>query len=207
MVEDQDLTAREAELIELMAQGYSNKEIADRLFLSPHTVKTHLRQAFRKAGVRNRVEAASWWARRDAQTPGGRSPGVVVPATRVPWGRRRWAMAAGVAVAVTGIVAGSLVFTGLGALDGGDHAGSAGAPVCSVMEMAVMAWRAQDEVPLTLPGGTTATYATIEDGRQIVLPGYTVAAVLRRSPDGSAFYECPSNYSLGEAELQAATGR
>src|SRR3972149_2921923 len=62
-----DLTPREAELMELVARGYTNKEIAERVFLSPHTVKAHLKQAFRKCGVRNRVGGAGGGARRGAQ--------------------------------------------------------------------------------------------------------------------------------------------
>jgi two-component system response regulator DesR len=52
-----ELSAREHEVLSLMAGGATNKEIADRLFLSPHTVKDHTSALYRKLGVRNRVEA------------------------------------------------------------------------------------------------------------------------------------------------------
>ena len=52
-----ELSAREREVLSLMAGGATNKEIADRLFLSPHTVKDHTSALYRKLGVRNRVEA------------------------------------------------------------------------------------------------------------------------------------------------------
>lgn len=39
-----------------MAQGLSNREVAERLFLSPHTVSSHLRHVFAKLGVNSRVE-------------------------------------------------------------------------------------------------------------------------------------------------------
>lgn len=55
------LSAREAELTELAAGGYRSKEIANRLTIAPDTVKTHLRNIFRKCGVRNRAELAAWW--------------------------------------------------------------------------------------------------------------------------------------------------
>lgn len=55
------LSAREAELAELAARGYPSKEIASRLLVSPDTVKTHLRNIFRKCKVRNRAELAAWW--------------------------------------------------------------------------------------------------------------------------------------------------
>ena len=58
------LTPREMEIMELISHSMTNEEIADKLFLSPKTVKTHLRNIFEKAGIRNRVEAALLYARR-----------------------------------------------------------------------------------------------------------------------------------------------
>src|SRR3990172_606494 len=55
------LSTREVELAELAARGMPSKEIASRLFISPETVKTHLRNIFRKCGVRSRGELAAWW--------------------------------------------------------------------------------------------------------------------------------------------------
>jgi DNA-binding NarL/FixJ family response regulator len=57
------LTVREAEILSLMAQGLTNPEIAARLFLSSHTVKTHISRIFAKTGSRDRV-AAIGYARR-----------------------------------------------------------------------------------------------------------------------------------------------
>ncbi|MFN8160011.1 MAG: response regulator transcription factor [Solirubrobacterales bacterium] len=51
------LSSREREVLSLMADGATNKEIAERLFLSPHTVKDHTSALYRKLGVRNRTEA------------------------------------------------------------------------------------------------------------------------------------------------------
>ena len=51
------LSEREREVLALMASGKTNKEIADLLFLSPHTVKEHTSALYRKLGVRNRAEA------------------------------------------------------------------------------------------------------------------------------------------------------
>lgn len=53
-----ELTPREREVLDLVAAGFSNSEIAGRMFVSPHTVKFHLRRVYAKLGVRNRVEAA-----------------------------------------------------------------------------------------------------------------------------------------------------
>ena len=51
------LTDREREVLELVAAGATNREIAGRLFLSPHTVKDHTSALYRKLGARNRAEA------------------------------------------------------------------------------------------------------------------------------------------------------
>jgi DNA-binding NarL/FixJ family response regulator len=52
------LTTREREVLELLAEGATNREIAERLLLSPHTVKEHTSALYRKLAVRNRAEAA-----------------------------------------------------------------------------------------------------------------------------------------------------
>ncbi|MFB4196572.1 response regulator [Streptomyces carpaticus] len=57
------LTARETEVVRLVAQGLSNAEIAAALVIGLGTVKTHVAAAQRKLGARNRVAVAAWaWA-------------------------------------------------------------------------------------------------------------------------------------------------
>lgn len=51
------LSEREREVLEAIADGATNREIAARLFLSPHTVKEHTSALYRKLGARNRAEA------------------------------------------------------------------------------------------------------------------------------------------------------
>jgi LuxR family maltose regulon positive regulatory protein len=53
------LSARELDVVRLMATGLSNREIGDRLFVSPETVKKHTGNIYAKLGVRGRVEAVS----------------------------------------------------------------------------------------------------------------------------------------------------
>jgi DNA-binding NarL/FixJ family response regulator len=55
---DRQLSGRDSELLVLLSQGYSNREIAKRLYLSENTVKTHLRRLYAKLGVSNRTQAA-----------------------------------------------------------------------------------------------------------------------------------------------------
>jgi two-component system nitrate/nitrite response regulator NarL len=52
------LTSREAEVLELVAQGFSNKEVARLLRLEVHTVKNHVQHLFRKVGVHHREDLA-----------------------------------------------------------------------------------------------------------------------------------------------------
>lgn len=56
---DRGLTERESEVVVLLAQGLRNQEIAQALYVSIDTVKTHLRAAFRKLGVTNRAQATA----------------------------------------------------------------------------------------------------------------------------------------------------
>ena len=57
------LSAREFAILELVASGLRNTEIASELTISPNTVKFHLRAVYAQLGVRNRVEAAQAFAR------------------------------------------------------------------------------------------------------------------------------------------------
>jgi LuxR family maltose regulon positive regulatory protein len=53
------LSEREIEVLQLIAEGLTNREIATRLFLSVNTVKVHTRSIHGKLGVHNRTEAAA----------------------------------------------------------------------------------------------------------------------------------------------------
>jgi DNA-binding CsgD family transcriptional regulator len=55
--EDLGITRRELEILELIAQGLSNREIAGKLFVSENTVKTHSSRVFDKLGARRRTQA------------------------------------------------------------------------------------------------------------------------------------------------------
>jgi two-component system, NarL family, response regulator LiaR len=55
--EDLSITPRELEILQLIAQGMSNKEIAEKLYISENTVKTHLSRVFDKLGAKRRTQA------------------------------------------------------------------------------------------------------------------------------------------------------
>jgi DNA-binding CsgD family transcriptional regulator len=57
------LTRREAEILRLLAGGRTNREIADTLVLSVHTIERHLANAYRKIGARNRADATAFAVR------------------------------------------------------------------------------------------------------------------------------------------------
>jgi DNA-binding CsgD family transcriptional regulator len=59
------LTPAESAVAELVVDGRTNREIAQQLLISPHTVNAHLRHVFDKIGVRSRVELTRMTARRD----------------------------------------------------------------------------------------------------------------------------------------------
>ncbi len=54
------LSAREAQILSLVARGLSNREIGAELFISEHTAANHIRSILRKTGCANRTEAASY---------------------------------------------------------------------------------------------------------------------------------------------------
>jgi len=58
--EDLGITRRELEILELIAQGMSNREIAEKLFVSENTVKTHSSRVLDKLGAKRRTQAVQF---------------------------------------------------------------------------------------------------------------------------------------------------
>ena len=54
------LTPRELEVLQLLPQGYTNRQIAERLMITPATVKNHLTTIYSKLGVKGRAGATAW---------------------------------------------------------------------------------------------------------------------------------------------------
>ena len=69
-LQDQLLTTREAEVLELMSHGLSNREIASRLVISAKTVEHHVSQVLGKLNLRNRAEAAAYALNRSEKDKG-----------------------------------------------------------------------------------------------------------------------------------------
>ena len=61
------LTPTELQVVDLVAEGLTNPQIAERLFMGRATVKTHLEHVFTKLGVHTRAELAAQAARRPSQ--------------------------------------------------------------------------------------------------------------------------------------------
>lgn len=65
------MTPREREVINLIAEGMSNKAIASELHISPHTVKSHVRNIMEKLALHTRLQIAAFAHRRDDAVPDG----------------------------------------------------------------------------------------------------------------------------------------
>ncbi len=61
------LSNREREIVALVAQGFKNKEIAERMFIGEQTVKNHLHNVFDKLGVSDRLELALYAIRHNVR--------------------------------------------------------------------------------------------------------------------------------------------
>ncbi|MET9657189.1 helix-turn-helix transcriptional regulator, partial [Streptomyces sp. NPDC006510] len=68
------LTSREREIAELVAEGLTNQAVASRLCLSPRTVESHIARVYRKTGVPSRAALATLVARHTVTAPGTPPP-------------------------------------------------------------------------------------------------------------------------------------
>ena len=74
------LTERELEVLTLVATGYANQDIADRLVLSERTVRSHVSNILTKLNLTSRTQAALWAiANGVANAPGRSGPGPALP--------------------------------------------------------------------------------------------------------------------------------
>jgi DNA-binding CsgD family transcriptional regulator len=83
MSEQNNLSSREVEVLQLVATGLTNREIAQKLTISPNTVKVHLSNIYEKAGVSSRTEAAMYGMEHGlVDVPGGET---ALDQTKVTW--------------------------------------------------------------------------------------------------------------------------
>lgn len=58
------LTKQDLLILKLMSEGLANKQIAEELFISPLTIKTHLKNIYKKLDANNKIQALNNWERR-----------------------------------------------------------------------------------------------------------------------------------------------
>lgn len=80
------MTGRERQVVESIAEGLSNKEIADRLHIATHTVKSHVHNILEKLALHTRLEVAAY-AHEEPALPGSNSSPRTSPSERVLAGR------------------------------------------------------------------------------------------------------------------------
>lgn len=107
------LSRREREVAALVAEGLSNREIAERLFISERTAEGHVEQIRNKLGFKSRAQVAAWVASNSTQLAAGAAPPAThsqVQARPVPRLRPRWLWTIGVLmiVAAAGVLAVSI---------------------------------------------------------------------------------------------------
>lgn len=145
-----DLSEREREILRLVATGASNKEIAQQLFITPNTVKAHLRNIFAKIGVASRTEATVFAIQNglvqlDATPQIAAPPGMPQIETRRAPMARWWIGVAALIVLLAGIV-------------GVVTIRQSAAPVSASPAPARTRWQARAALPLARGGLAAAVY-------------------------------------------------
>jgi dTDP-4-amino-4,6-dideoxygalactose transaminase/DNA-binding CsgD family transcriptional regulator len=167
--EHAELSAREAEILGLMAEGLFNHEIATRLFLAQETVKTHIHHVLRKLGARSRTHAVSIALQEGLLGSDSRQPSAS-PVTSVPFVDLRPAHAG-----LTGPIVGDV----LELIESGQFAGG---PAVARFEEAFAEYCGSTHAVGVASGLDALRLALlaagIEPGDQVILPANTFAATI-----------------------------
>jgi DNA-binding CsgD family transcriptional regulator len=70
-----ELTARQLQVAALVAEGMTNRQIAERLGLEERSAEGHLERIRQRLGVTSRAQVAAWWARRSSDGTANRTAG------------------------------------------------------------------------------------------------------------------------------------
>ena len=160
------LTDKEQGLVQLLASGLSNKEIAERLNLSPYTVRDEVSAVLRKLGLRTRVDLVRWWLESSEGSTDQIQPSASIPTIvgRTSWGPLRrlkgWKRQRLLVLGVVVLMVGGLG-TGLAFLAGWSPFPSSQAQWTSVCEKA-LPWFAEicDREEAAAPPGTFSVAAS-----------------------------------------------
>lgn len=183
------LSEREKEVLELVATGATNRQIAQELFVSVNTVKVHLRNVFTKLGVESRTEATLVAIREnwvsvptDAEgTEAALPEGVVIPQAEptealppLPWSKRLALVIGFLLVALISAVTWPQSQTAEGQQDRGTHQQSSNGPSPGVSGE-ITKWRAL--APMNIARSNFALVATV-DGQLFAIGGETSGGVI-----------------------------
>ncbi len=178
------LSERELEITELVSEGLTNREIAERLYLSHNTVKVHLRNVFTKTGVASRTELSMLAVQEGwitipglSEEPGDTSDSAEADASAIPerevlpmWPWQRWsALAVGICLALIVLLLPQRGSAPASASGPGDVFGSGGASVGVAAPASENGW--EELAPLPVRRAGMATVAL--EGRIFAIGGMT----------------------------------